>query len=74
MTEPLEMWTIYDHPIDNPDLYVARTWTIVGGVVFAGEFIALDDLDQLRQRMRLKGLVPLHRAPGDDPKIVETWL
>jgi hypothetical protein len=72
----LEMWTIYDHPLDNPDLYVARAWTVGGdGVLFAGQqTIALADLDQLRQEMRLKGLVPIHRAPDDDPKIVETWV
>lgn len=72
----LEMWTIYDHPLDNPDLYVARAWTVgPGGVLFAGrEHIGLADLEQLRQAMRRKGLVQMARADDDDPVIVEVWL
>lgn len=76
MSELLEMWTVYDHPLDNPDLWVARAWAVgPGGALFVGqEMIGFADLHILRQALAAKGLVPIPRSQDDDPKIVETWL
>jgi hypothetical protein len=66
----LSLWTVYDHPTDHPDAFVARrfennqptTDTVVG------------DLQLIRECMQLAGLVCMMRAESDDPKIVETWI
>jgi hypothetical protein len=73
----LSMWTIYDHPSDYPDDYVARRWDIdVTGQVATPDIIggAGDDLAGLRDTFRRAGLHCMGREPGDDAKIVETWL
>lgn len=70
--------TIYEHPDDFPDSFVARR--------FYGEFATNDfkiapSIDPLRawakaqveQRNRSQG-VNLGRDPKDDPKIVESWI
>ena len=67
----IEMWTVYDHPSDYPDKYVARR--------FEGEsptktLIMGDDIEALRGFMVSMGLTCLTRREGDDPCIMETWL
>lgn len=76
MSERLVMWTIYDHPRDHPDLFVARAYLIGEGPepVPSNEGIAHRELEPLRQQMRDWGLTCLPRNEGDDPMIVETWL
>jgi len=67
----LVMWTIYDHPSDWPNFYVARKW--IGEEPM--NVVLLDaDLDRLRETLARKGLVKLMRNEGDDPVILETWL
>lgn len=66
----LVIWVIYDHPSDFPQYFVARP--------FIGERALLvhlchKDLALLRHRLP-GGVFPLNRSPGDDPKILETWL
>lgn len=69
------LWTIYDHPIDIPDSYVARKFVVaVGGHYATDDFIALDALDALRDLMERRGLTPIARSPEDDAKIIETWI
>lgn len=72
----LSMWTIYDHPIDAPDLYVARKWLVGPGetVIATDETITREKLEDIRESMVSAGLTRLHRQPEDDPVIVETWL
>ncbi len=79
MTRPpdrdLEIWTIYDHPDDRPDDYVARCWLITGGGAVATDRVLLSaDLDGLRGAFHRRGLVCIAHAPSDDAKIVESWL
>jgi hypothetical protein len=70
----MEMWVIYDHPIDAPDLFIARKWIIGEGVHEpTSETRGSDDLEALRT-MLPRGLVHLDRDPEDDPKILEVWL
>lgn len=68
----LPMWTIYDHPLDYPDYYVARKW-LCGKEPEATDEVLLDvDLDALRQKLP-PFLYCMPRQEGDDPRIIEVW-
>jgi hypothetical protein len=71
----LEMWTIYDHPADYPDHYVARKWLIGSKRIepeATDEVLLEIDLDVLRKRIP-PWLYCMPRQSGDDPKIIEVW-
>lgn len=73
--DAFEMWTIYDHPSDAPEFFVARKWLITGGAAIAtGETMSEEDIDTLRKYFQIGGMTCLPRQPGDDPVIVESWL
>lgn len=73
--KPLAMWTVYDHPKDHPDVFVARRFELQDGTMTpTGAVQQHQDLAQLRLDMRASGLFCLKRAPSDDPVIVEVWL
>lgn len=68
----LSIWTIYDHPIDYPDHFVARCFI---GEQPTSSTIVADNIETVRHILCVEmGLVCLTRSPEDDPKIVETWL
>jgi hypothetical protein len=77
MSQDLEMYVIYCHPLDMPTHFVCRRWRVVPGSeepipdkhMFANHL----DLNQLRSLLP-PGLVCLTRSEGDDPAILETWL
>lgn len=73
-TDRLTTWTIYDHPSDHPEGYVARRWVIIDGVAKADAAVTSDSLAVLRFNMQREGRVCIDRAPEDDPVIVETWI
>lgn len=69
----LPMWTVYDHPADYPDHFIARKW-ICGKETDATDEVLMDkDLDQLRAKLP-PGMYCLPRNAKDDPVIVETWV
>lgn len=72
----LAMWTVYDHPLDYPDKFVARRFDFdASGPKPSASIIVAPDLETLRDILEFElHLVKLMRSPGDDPKIVETWL
>lgn len=72
----LPMWTVYDHPTDVPDAYIARKWLVGPGetVIWTDETITEEKLEDIQKYMISAGLTRLHRQPEDDPVIVETWL
>jgi len=71
----LEIWTIYDHPKDYPDRFVARRHDVDGaGPVATDHVITAPDLATLRKAMIVLGLTCLTRQEEDDPVIVETWM
>ena len=72
----LTMWTIYNRPLDHPDHYIARQWrTDANGPQPTQSIIIAQSLSVLRDTLMLEmGLTPIARSPGDDEKIVETWL
>jgi hypothetical protein len=65
------IWTIYDHPRDFPDCFVARKFLHDQPTP---EVITAKTLGKLRDEIRRRGLVCLARALGDNSKIVETLL
>ena len=70
----LPIWTVYDHPRDYPNGYVARRWLTLPVPRATNEVIIADKLDDIRDQLEAKGLVKLMRDPSDEPQIVETWL
>ncbi len=72
---PLEMWTIYDHPSDAPDTFIARKWLIFAeGTAPTDQTMCEQDIEDLRKYLRAAGWHCLGRNQGDDPKIVESWV
>jgi len=70
----LEMWTIYDHPDDMPDCFVARKFRVLPtGPEPTRELRAAGSLEEVRSMLPL-GLVNLGRYEDDEPQIVETWI
>jgi len=71
----MEMWTVYDHPLDYPEFFVARKWIVTrtdDGPVATDEVLSNHDLHVLRSFLP-DGLFCMPRTEGDDPKIIETW-
>lgn len=69
----LKIWTIYDHPKDFPDSFVARKFI---GYEPTKEILVAGTLPEIRQVIKKSSgkLHRIHRSPDDDPKIVESWL
>ena len=67
----LSIWTVYDHPSDFPNNYVARRFD---GETPTGDIMVCPELEQIREQLRSLGLVQIARMDGDDPKILETWI
>ena len=66
----LELWTIYDSPIDLPGSFVARKWVLDKPT---SELLQDKTLEGLRAKLPY-GLHCMPRSPGDEPQIVETWI
>lgn len=64
-------WTVYDHPTDFPDCFVARRFIYSRATE---EYMSSNDLDLLRRMLSDKGLMRFPRDTADDPNIVEVWL
>ena len=72
----LAMWTIYDHPNDYPNYFVARRFEVSSaGPVATESIVVAADLEKLRDMFEFEmHLTCLARSPEDDPKIIEVWL
>lgn len=69
------MWTIYDHPRDFPDDFVARKFLVSGrGPRATLDVLCFRDIEAARQSMISMGLTRIQRDPNDEPQIVEVWL
>ncbi len=74
MSRRLTGWTVFDHPRDRVEPFVARKWFAENGlVVLTNELLTGDSLEDLRARLP-RGLACFPRADGDDPVIVECWM
>jgi hypothetical protein len=67
----LTLWTVYDHPKDYPDGFIARMHEVVGGPTNRTH---TGTLRELREIFRRAGLVCLARSADDEPQIVESWV
>jgi hypothetical protein len=72
----LSMWTVYDHPLDYPDSFVARLHEVdAEGSRPTANIIVSPSLVMLREILLVQlNLTCLARDPSDDAKIVETWI
>lgn len=66
----LQIWTVYDHPLDYPLFYVARRFD---GLVETNDIMTNTNLEVIRCDLSSMGLVHLMRSDSDDPKIIECW-
>lgn len=67
----MQIWTIYDHPKDFPNNYVARCF--VNGRP-TDSLIIYPEIQPLRDLFEGMGLVCMPRDENDDPVIVESWI
>jgi hypothetical protein len=75
MTDALYIWTVYDHPTDFPNEYVARRSDVRGSRIdVTDNIISSTNLAIVRIALEARGLTKLMRDPHDDPKIIEVWL
>jgi hypothetical protein len=75
MTETLHLWTIYQHPRDFPDEFVARLYLVPGGPNFGATSTILRGATLEAVRAQLPpDLYNMGRQPEDDACIVETWI
>jgi hypothetical protein len=71
----LAIWTVYDHPSDYPDRYVARCFEVdADGPRSTGNILLSTSLDTIRTAMRDMGLIRMARWADDDANIIETWM
>jgi hypothetical protein len=74
----LSLWTVYDHPRDYPDGYIARKFEVKGDEqVTTKETLRTTDepgLELLHDAFEQAGLVCMPRSEADDPQIIETWV
>jgi hypothetical protein len=75
MADHLSIWTIYDHPSDFPDGFIARRWEITGnGEEKTDDVVKAVELKSLQEHFAMRGLYRMPRYDEDDPVIVECWL
>jgi hypothetical protein len=75
----LAMYTVYENPTDYPGWFVVRRSVVTAdGIEMAPTIFArartLDSCRAAIEDAHPEGLVCMHRAPGDEPQIVETSL
>lgn len=70
----LSVWTVFDHPTDYPEVFIARKWLLISGVAVAtSETVTGPTLQSVRDKIP-PGLHRFPRSPEDDVYIVESWL
>ena len=66
----IDLWTVYAHPRDYPNGFVARLWN---ENQHTDTHVVAPTLSEVRALLP-PGLHRLPRSPSDDACIVETWL
>jgi hypothetical protein len=66
----LNIWTVFDHPRDYPNGFIARRFELDQPTqdAFTGQ------LDAIRDALMRCGLYRLKRNDADHPSVLETWL
>jgi len=75
-TEDFNIWTLYDHPADFPDSYVARRFSGMTGKATDQTIIGETPGEIL---VKIQAVDPnacmfIPRSPNDDPVIMGTWI
>jgi hypothetical protein len=70
MRESLDVWVIYESPLDAPGKFVVRRHTLDGPTDEAYE---VDSLEFARALIPA-GLLCMPRESWDEPQIVESWI
>lgn len=70
----LPIFTIYDHPKDYPDHFVARRHDVSAGKHVPGPLVAMAATLEEARAWLPPGLHCLGRDRDDDPVIVESWI
>ena len=70
----LDCWTVYDHPSDYPNDWVARKFVVEAGVVSRTDDVLTSRALRRLHKKLPAGLHRLNRHPQDDPKIVEVLI
>lgn len=63
--------TVYDHPADYPDKFVARVFDLNRPTNMAA---IADTYEELLEAIPTRSMARMERNPKDDPVIVETWI
>lgn len=72
--DSMDMWVVFDHPVDYPDVYVARLMIVAPNMVVPTNLVyTADSLGELRE-MIPQGYHCMPRFPNDDPSVIEVWL
>jgi hypothetical protein len=77
MSDVMAMWTVYDHPSDYPDKWVARKWLVDGsGTCPTDEVLIASSLENIRELLQIlhPGVTRICRDGSDDPCIAEVWI
>lgn len=75
-TDDFNIWTLYDHPTDFPDCFVARRFSGMTGKA-SDQIITGESPGQVLEK--IQAIDPnacqwMPRADGDDPVIIGCWL
>lgn len=70
----LSMWTVYDHPKDFPDGFIARRFEVDRDGPKPTMETITGELGAIRLAFVKAGLTRLTRNPEDEAQIVECWL
>ena len=74
--EALEMFVVYERPLDHPEHFVMRRWLIgaeKGKPTPTDYFVLGETLEEVRNSIP-PHCVRLERDPNDEPQIVECWI
>lgn len=78
MTDVLmSTWTVYDHPADYPNSYVARRFEVIPGQLEprrTNDLYLARDIEQMNQHFERLGLAFLSRFEADEPQIMGVWM
>lgn len=70
----MPMAVIYDSPKDFPGMYLCRIWE-GAGCHPTNTAMQKNSLEEMREDLQAAGFsIRFHRADGDDPVILETWI
>jgi len=75
LEDAVELFVIYDHPLDFPEHFVVRRWFVVGVDQCLPDYVPriAGTLEDARGYVP-DGLVHMVRRRGEDAFIIETWM